>query len=230
MTSYAIYLRILSYVVRVAIAYVPAGRCPLPRHDDVEVLAVTGEGGVGRDGLLEALERIGAGEASTLLVARLADVANSLREAVGLLDWLGACGGELIALDVGLDTATRVGSHLALLLREIERWERETGPEQPSRGRPGLAHRSPELAQRINALRDGGQSLRAIAELLNDEGVPTPRGGERWRPSSVQAALGYRRPRPPTPGLPGPAPRSPRHGPHLPPAKPPRKHPRAGKR
>jgi hypothetical protein len=38
-------------------------------------------------------------------------------------------------------------------------------------------------------------TLQAIADSLNDEGVPTLRGGSRWRPSSVQAATGYRRPK-----------------------------------
>ena len=44
-------------------------------------------------------------------------------------------------------------------------------------------------------MRAGGMSLQAIADRLNDEGVPTLRGGSEWRPSSVQAAVGYKRPR-----------------------------------
>jgi hypothetical protein len=42
-------------------------------------------------------------------------------------------------------------------------------------------------------------TLQAIADQLNAEGVPTLRGGAMWRPSSVQAALGYRRPSTRTP-------------------------------
>jgi hypothetical protein len=38
-------------------------------------------------------------------------------------------------------------------------------------------------------------TLQAIADTLNREGVPTLRGGAEWRPSSVQAAAGYKRPR-----------------------------------
>ena len=37
-------------------------------------------------------------------------------------------------------------------------------------------------------------TLQAIADKLNDEGVATLRGGTHWRPSSVQAAAGYKRP------------------------------------
>jgi hypothetical protein len=36
--------------------------------------------------------------------------------------------------------------------------------------------------------------LQAIADVLNDERVPTQRGGAKWRPSSVQSAAGYKRP------------------------------------
>lgn len=52
----------------------------------------------------------------------------------------------------------------------------------------------PELQMRIAAMREQGMTLQAIADALNDEGVPTVRGGAQWRPSSVQRATGYRRP------------------------------------
>jgi hypothetical protein len=48
-------------------------------------------------------------------------------------------------------------------------------------------------------------TLQAIADVLNAEGAPTARGGAKWRPSSVQSAAGYRRPKRArtTDGLPG---------------------------
>ena len=42
-------------------------------------------------------------------------------------------------------------------------------------------------------MRAQGMTLQAIADRLNEEGVPTVRGGAKWRHSSVQAAVGYRR-------------------------------------
>ena len=36
-------------------------------------------------------------------------------------------------------------------------------------------------------------TLQAIDDDLNAAGVPTVRGGALWRPSSIQAAVGYRR-------------------------------------
>ena len=52
----------------------------------------------------------------------------------------------------------------------------------------------PELSARINRMRAQGMSLQAISDTLNAAGVPTLRGGAEWRPSSVQAATGYKRP------------------------------------
>ena len=50
-----------------------------------------------------------------------------------------------------------------------------------------------ELRKRIAAMRADGMTLQAIADVLNEEGVPTQRGGTMWRPSSVQNAAGYKR-------------------------------------
>jgi hypothetical protein len=64
----------------------------------------------------------------------------------------------------------------------------------------------PELRHRITTMRESGTSLQAIADTLNSEGVATVRNGALWRPSSVQAAAGYRRPRPKQPLHPSPPP------------------------
>lgn len=173
---------------------------PADLPDSLELTAV-----VSHDtGLAGALARISAGQAEALFVHRLESVASSFGDLIRLLDWLDAAGADLVAADVGLDTATAQGRRMAALLREIDRWGREPRRRRP-RGRPGLAAGAPHVAERIAELRERGLSLQAIADALNADGVPTPRGGARWRPSSVQSALGYRRPRPPAPGAPPPA-------------------------
>lgn len=48
----------------------------------------------------------------------------------------------------------------------------------------------PEVAARIVALRRQGYSLQKIADLLNDEGVPTPMARSPWRKSHVDGVLG----------------------------------------
>ena len=97
--------------------------------------------------------------------------------------------------------------------RPTNAWERqrtERSPEAslapPAKGGPSnrpAVHDPPALKQHIVDMRASGMTLRAIADRLNAEGVPTPRGGQKWRPSSVQAAAGYHRP---------PQPRAARYG------------------
>jgi hypothetical protein len=161
----------------------------------------------------DALSRIAAGELDRLTVVRLRDLAGSLGELVRLLDWLDEHRASLASADPPLDTAIPAGQATAAVLREVAGW----APPRPP-GRPGLKHADPALAERISALRAAGLSLQAIADRLNADGVATPRGGTNWRPSSVQSALGYRRPKPPVgppppphpPGAPPPPPRRPR--------------------
>ena len=213
-------MRILLGMARPAIAYLPPAEGAVDSNEAtlsagtmaLDVVAIVRDGNRPlRSGLAEALERIADREASTLVVARLAALAGSLRELVSVLDWLRAARADLVALDMGLDTGTAAGRRNVAVLREVERWEREPTLGRPPRGRPGLATAAPELSARITEMRDRGLSLQAIADALNADDVPTARGGARWRPWSVQAALGYRRPRPPVPGAPPPPPPPPRH-------------------
>jgi hypothetical protein len=208
-----------------------------PSVAGVEVVeVVSADGHVATSGLADALELIADGVAGALVVARLQDAASSLGELLALLDWLDRAGADLIAADVGFDSGEASARGTIALLREVDRWGRDGRPGPRPRGRPGLSSADPELAQRMALMRDRGLSLQAIAAALNAERVPTPRGGAEWRPSSVQAALGYRRPRRPAPGRPPlpPAPRppgprraasarggrAPGHGPPPPPAPP----------
>jgi Recombinase/Resolvase, N terminal domain len=164
----------------------------------------------------DQLERIAAGEAGVLELDRLTDGAHSLKELTALFGWLRAHKADLVAHDVELDTRQPQGRRMVALLEEVARWER--APERP-RGRPGLMELDPLLTQRIATMREQGNSLNRIADALNADHIPTPRGGELWRASSVQAALGYRRPPPPPPGAP--------HPPKPPPRPPgPKRHPR----
>jgi uncharacterized protein (DUF433 family) len=84
----------------------------------------------------------------------------------------------------------------ALEREQEEGRQPESVPVGPGRagGRPAVADR-PLLQRRIAMMRASGMTLQAIADTLNREGIPTLRGGSEWRPSSVQAAVGYRRPR-----------------------------------
>jgi DNA invertase Pin-like site-specific DNA recombinase len=158
--------------------------------------------GAERPGLGYALERISAGDAQGLVVADLSRLGRSVVELGRVLEWFSDSGARLVGIAQGLDTREPEGWVMARTLIEVSSWERERLIERTRRGMraarrkgPPAVADNPELKERISRMRDQGMTLQAIADLLNADGVPTVRGGARWRPSSVQAAAGYRRPR-----------------------------------
>lgn len=58
-------------------------------------------------------------------------------------------------------------------------------------GRPRLL--PDNVRNRIFAERNEKRTLRTIAAALNDDGVPTARGGKLWYPSTVRQGLASRR-------------------------------------
>jgi len=155
-----------------------------------------------RRGLLYALEKIGRKEASCIIVSDLGRLSRSAADLGGIIERLERSDGRLVALDIGLDTATPDGYVAAKALASVSSLEGE-------RVRKGLAAAAAgstatveprevedvqALKRRIVELRESGMTLQAIADVLNAEGVPTLRGGAKWRPSSVQSAAGYKRP------------------------------------
>lgn len=170
-----------------------------------------------RPGLRFALERISAGHAAGLIVKDLEQICRSTADRGALLAWFRDAGATLIALDRDLDTSTPDGQQVAAALiaasardepriaADAQAGLTERRAEARRNGRPAVNDR-PELADRIAAMRAANMTLNAIAERLNAEGVPTLRGGKKWRPSSIQAVLGYQRPGQRA-GLPAPKPR-----------------------
>ncbi len=149
-----------------------------------------------RPGLTHALGRIAEGHARGLVVSELQGFSRSARELAALIAWFADAGATLVALDLGFDTATPGGRQVARTLLALGSHEADDGQAKArANGRPAVRDQ-PELLERIASMRSAGMSLREIAEQLNGEHVPTLRGGARWRPSSIQAALGYRRPGP----------------------------------
>jgi DNA invertase Pin-like site-specific DNA recombinase len=159
-----------------------------------------------RPGLTYALQQITAGRANALIVSDLQRLTRSLTDLAALLQWFREAHATLIALDLDLDTTTTHGDHLATTLITLSDWERQRIAQRTrsglarvkaqgnTTGRPAVAD-NPQLLARIAAMRQHGMTLQAISDQLNNEHIPTLRGGTKWRPSSVQAALGYKRPK-----------------------------------
>ena len=162
--------------------------------------------GLERPGLDYALRRISTGEARGLVVSELSRLTRSVAELGAILKWFKHSQARLVAVDQALDTENSGGQLAARTLVEVSGWERERLSEQTRKGlqaarqkrrtagRPAVSD-YPELRARIARMRAQGMTLQAIADQLNDDGIPTVRGGTKWRHSSVQAAAGYKRQR-----------------------------------
>jgi len=155
-----------------------------------------------RPGLGYALERIGTGDAHGLVVANLSRLSHSAPDLGRVLEWFTRSDARLVAAAEGLDTHDDGGRLAISTLIQVSGWERERLAERTRKGMraarrkgpPGVGD-DPGLRERIARMRVDGMTLQAIADRLNADGVPTVRGGAKWRPSSVQTAAGYKRPR-----------------------------------
>jgi DNA invertase Pin-like site-specific DNA recombinase len=159
-----------------------------------------------RAGLSYLIERLAAGDATCVIVSGLERLSRSVAELGTIVEWLERNDVRLVAVDLGLDTASESGRSTARALASVAGWERERLVDRTRKGlaaarakrraAPGPSS-TPDwdaIKERIAAKRAQGMTLQAIADELNREGVPTQRGGTEWRPSSVQTAAGYRRP------------------------------------
>jgi peptidoglycan hydrolase-like protein with peptidoglycan-binding domain len=159
----------------------------------IEVARDVGEGPdtrLHRPGLSHVLERLAGNDGQCLVVAELRRLGSSAAELGRVLGRLRDRGVRLVAVDVDLDTEAPDGRLAADALISVG----ELDSSRAALGRPAVRD-LPALKEHIVAMRSAGMTLQSIADRLNEEGVPTLRGGREWRPSSVQVAAGYRRPR-----------------------------------
>jgi DNA invertase Pin-like site-specific DNA recombinase len=151
-----------------------------------------------RPGLHAAMEACRDGRAAGIVVERLDRLTYSVEDLAYLMQRAVADRFFLVAPDVGLDLTTDRGAHLASVLALAAGWQPrgvgrravlalEHRRDGESRGRPSST--PAVLADRIRAMRSAGATLQAICDSLNAEGVPTPRGGTQWRPTSLRAIV-----------------------------------------
>jgi DNA invertase Pin-like site-specific DNA recombinase len=157
-----------------------------------------------RPGLTHAVGRVAKGDASYLVVPELGDLGRSVADVGQVLSGLVRNGVSLLSVAPEIDTAVASGRLAVEAIVSLSASERRKLAERTRTGlaaarargavtRPAVDDK-PELKRWIRTMRAAGMTLQGIADVLNAEGVPTLRGGEHWRPSSVQAAVGYRRP------------------------------------
>ncbi len=153
-----------------------------------------------RPGIQAALERLMRGEANGLVVAKLDRLSRSMLDFTALMADAQKQGWALVALDCPVDTTTPAGEAMASVLSVFSQFERRLIGQRTKEAlavkraegvRLGRPRQTPDaIVERIIAERQGKATLRAIADGLNRDNVPTVRGGTRWWPTTVRAVLG----------------------------------------
>jgi DNA invertase Pin-like site-specific DNA recombinase len=161
--------------------------------------AVSGKRMSNRPGLAQALASLTNGHADVLIVAKLDRLSRSMLDFCLLLDQARREGWSLVILDLGIDLTTASGevmAHVAAAFAQFERRligqrTRDALAEKRKAGvrlgRPSVL--SADVVGRITAARAAGETLSAIADSLNADGISTAHAGACWYPSTVAAVL-----------------------------------------
>ena len=130
------------------------------------------------------------------MVAKLDRLSRNVHDASGLLQRAQKSGWDLVALDAPVDTTTPQGAAMAQVLAVFAELERKLIGERTkaalaikqSQGvRLGRPRTLPaEVVDRILVEREAGATWSAIADELNNAGVPTAQGGRQWHPATVR--------------------------------------------
>jgi DNA invertase Pin-like site-specific DNA recombinase len=122
-----------------------------------------------------------------------------LLDFAGLMDRATREHWALVSLDIGVDTSTMSGRAVASVMATFSQLEREmigarTRDALAARRAAGVRLGRPPVmdgavVDRMRAMRDEGATYQEIADALEASQTPTSRGGARWYPSTVRAAL-----------------------------------------
>jgi DNA invertase Pin-like site-specific DNA recombinase len=151
-----------------------------------------------RRGLQEALALLDSKGADVLVAAKIDRVSRSTTDFARLLDQAEKKGWKLVVLDADVDTTTAAGRLLVDVVSAAASFEsRRIGERQKAvhavrRSQGKRAGQAPilsdEIRLRIAQEHADGVSINGIARRLNEEAVPTAKGG-RWHPSTVSHVL-----------------------------------------
>ncbi|HMN42253.1 MAG TPA: recombinase family protein [Phycisphaerales bacterium] len=167
----------------------------------VEEDIASGKSTNGRHGLARAIQRIEGGEAEALIVTKLDRLARSSLDFANHLDRARRAGWSLVILDLGLDTASTIGQFTASVMAAVAELERamigdrtrqalaEAKKRGTRLGRPDRYRVTEEVRCRVVTERAEGRSLRAIADGLTSDGIPTALGKAKWAAETVRQVL-----------------------------------------
>ena len=153
-----------------------------------------------RPALVAALEALKTGEASALFAWSLDRVSRTALDFLIIFNASQKEGWELVFLNSGaMDHTTPQGQAMLTMSAAFAQLERDliglrTKEALEQRKREGVTlgrpQRQPvEIVERVALERSEGKSLRAIAEGLTRDGIPTSQGGKAWHASSIAKVL-----------------------------------------
>lgn len=148
-----------------------------------------------RDQLGLTLRDLAAGNADTLVVAKLDRLSRSMMDFATMMETANREGWALSVIDLGVDTTTANGRLMMHVLSALAEWERAMISDRTKAALKAVQARgtrvgrksniNPETLRLISALRSSGLSWQKVADALAAEGVPTSQGGQ-WHAATVR--------------------------------------------
>jgi DNA invertase Pin-like site-specific DNA recombinase len=151
-----------------------------------------------RPGITRALELLSSCQASTLVVSRLDRLSRSLLDFAALMDLARREGWQIVCLDLGVDTSSPAGEMMASVLASFAQYERRLISQRTRQAlavkreqgcKLGRPVRVPaHVREFIVSARAEGYTMQAIADTLNNQGIPTVTG-RKWASGTINAVI-----------------------------------------
>jgi site-specific DNA recombinase len=188
--------------------------CELNDLELIEIVCDAGKSAktTNRDGLQKCLSMIATGEASALVVYKLDRLSRKVLDTLNLISEIENHGASLHSISEKLDTSSALGKFFVNMTAALAQLERDQISERvimnmayakQERGQHcGRAAYGFEMVDKelvkvesqfeaiaiIREMRANGAALRTIADHLNNEAIPTQRGG-KWQASTINQII-----------------------------------------
>ncbi len=149
-----------------------------------------------RDELGRTMRDLAAGQAETLISAKLDRLSRSVLDFAQLMESATQEGWSIVVLDLGVDMTTTNGKLIANIMISIAQWEREIIGDRTRAALGAVRARGTQVGRKRNVdadtlrlirmMRDSGASYAHVARALDREGVPTSQGAGQWSAATVR--------------------------------------------
>ena len=180
-------------------------------YDDAGISGTKGE--AKRPELARLMKDIRSGKLDMVSFATINRLGRNTRIILDLVEKMTDEGVEIVSCKESLDTSTPTGKFVLTMFAALAQLDRDNIMKRTTDGRDARGKRDGEkggnvplgythdeqgivvdpasaaLVRRMFLMRGQPSSLGDIAAILNTEGVPTPRGGRSWYPSTVREVL-----------------------------------------